>query len=566
VDPKPSTLYAIRWRNCHRTETCSVLPTLSPMKHPARGLTRKELLASEHGTIVKNWAHRIPVCVVYPNTYHIGMSNLATHILYRMLNAIPDIVCERVFLQGDDKPLSLESGRPLLAFECIFFVLSFELDYINVPRILRLASINTLSTERAPDEPLVVGGGICTVANPEPAQRFFDLFILGDIEATVPRFMERYAQLHGEKRGRLLDELSRFGWAYNPGRLEPSYGDDGTLRSFSPLDFSVTVKRYRGRQLGTSAVIADKTEFSKMFLIEGTRGCPSRCPFCLLGNVYGFLQDRIDAVPAGAKDIGIIGGGASFHTHLVDIVKTLKDSGKGVHLPSLRIDEVPIEVIELMKDAIKTLTFGIEAGTERLRKFIGKPIADEALCAKVERILSVKSFNLKLYFMIGLYGENQQDLEAIVELVKHIKHIMVKRGAPRGAVGSITVHVSPFVPKAATPFQWLPMEDVEELKKKIRFLRRAIGRIDNTYFTHESVKYSFLQGVLARGDRRTGNIVERLSAGETLNRVMRESPLNPSFYTARHRGRDEVFPWDFIKKNMSKERLHRALTSALSLL
>ena len=233
-------------------------------------------------------------------------------------------------------------------------------------------------------------------------------------------------------------------------------------------------------------------------------------------------------------------------------------------MPSMRVDEIPLELIFLMKDEIKTLTFGIEAATEKLRRCIGKPFSNEDILEKIDAILDVKPFNLKLYFMIGLYGEDRSDIEAIPELTKKIKHIMIKRGAKKGFVGSITVHVSPFVPKACTPFQWLPMDNMDSLKKKINWLKSAFGKIDNTYFTHESVKFSFLQAVFARGDRNIHDTILRFAAGDNLSKVMNESPVNLSFYALRERGEEELFPWDFIKGNISKDRLYKRFQAALA--
>jgi len=535
----------------------------------ARGKSNKQSLgknplSSEKGAIVRKWRDRIPVCVVYPNSYYIGMSNLATHILYRTLNSIPEIVCERCFFEEDGEIRSIESRRPLAAFECIFFSLSFELDFINIPKILSRSGLTVFASERKKGHPIIIAGGMCVMANPEPVSGFIDLCIMGDIEATIPLFAERYLQKRGMEREDLIGDLASFDWVYNPKMLDVSYGADGTAEAFSPRDFSVTIRRYTGTSLGASAIVTGNTEFSDMFLLEGTRGCPSRCPFCLLGNTYPFAYDRLSGIGADVKDIGIIGGGVSFHPYLHDIIRELKETGKHVHLPSLRIDEVPLSVIELIKDEVKTLTFGIEAGSERLRRFVGKPLADNDIYNRMDAILSIKPFNLKLYFMIGLYGEERSDLEGILETVKHVKHLMVKKGAKRGVVGTITVHVSPFVPKASTPFQWLPMEGTGTLKDRVAWLKKGLAKIDNTYFTHESVKYSFIQGILARGDRRTGDLILRFSSGESYSKVMRDHPLNASFYALRHRERNELFPWDFIRGKARKERLYTILRSLIS--
>ena len=276
-------------------------------------------LSSERGTIIKKWSGKIPVCIVFPNSYHVGMSNLATHLLYKRLNSMDDIVCERCFYTGDENPMSLESRRPLASFAIIFFTLSFELDYVNIPKILRASSIHTSAVERTGKEPIVVAGGICVMSNPEPIHGFFDLFIMGDIETTIEPFMEVYRTARGGKREDIIDSLSAFEWTYNPKQLNISYRDDGTLRSFLPQDFTVTISRHKKKELGSSAIITDKTEFSNMFLIEGTRGCPSRCPFCLLGNLYDFVYDTIDPSITDMKDIGILGGGVSFYPGIAEV-------------------------------------------------------------------------------------------------------------------------------------------------------------------------------------------------------------------------------------------------------
>ncbi|MGD9578267.1 MAG: radical SAM protein [Syntrophorhabdus sp.] len=520
-------------------------------------------LSRERGAIIKKWRGKTPVCVVFPNSYYIGMSNLALHILYATLNSDPNIVCERCFFSEGEEPRSLESGKPLASFEIIFITLSFELDYINMTKLLSTADIPVLSSERKDGDLIVVAGGICVMANPEPVSRFVDLFIMGDVETTVPLFMKKYMEIKEDKRHAVISELSGFDWVYNPDRLDVSYSPDGTIEMFKPPGFSVTIKPYKGRNLGTSAIITRETEFADMYLVEGTRGCPSRCPFCLLGNTYSFTYDRLENIATDGGDIGIIGGGVSFHPQLVQIIKFMKQAGKHAHLPSLRIDEVTTELVGLIQDEVKTLTFGIEAGNERLRKFFGKPLSDDAIYEKLDAILAMKPFNLKLYFMIGLHGEEKKDLEDILAMVKHVHHIMVKTGAPKGYMGSVTIHVSPFVPKASTPFQWLPMEEMDALKEKITWLKKGLAHVGNTYFTHESVKYSVIQGIFARGDRRVGDAILRFARGDSFSKVMRESPINLNFYVHRERNKDELFPWDFIKGRQKKEALWKRLNNQL---
>jgi radical SAM superfamily enzyme YgiQ (UPF0313 family) len=492
------------------------------------------------------------------------MSNLAVHLLYRHLNSRDEVVCERVFFDGDEDPVSLESARHLSSFEIVFFTLPFEMDYPNIPRMLAAGSIALTAIERGADAPLVVAGGICVMANPEPLSAFFDLFLMGDVETCLNPFMERYLQVRGGKRAGLIEDLSAWKWVYNPARLDVSYKEDGTVGAFVPPSFRVEIERYRGKKLASSAIVTSETEFGNMLLVEGSRGCPSACAFCLAGNIYPFVSDRLEQIDDGAADVGIIGGGVSFHPRLAEIIRRFKEAGVNVHLPSLKLDEVPLEVIDLLKDSIKTLTFGIEAGTEDLRRRIGKPLGDKAVFDRIEAMADLKSFNFKFYFMVGLPGEQRKDLEAIVELIKHILHLLVKKGSTKGRIGSITVHASPFVPKAATPFQWLAMDDMKELKEKMALLGRGLGKVANTHFTHESIKYSFLQGVFARGDRRLRDVILGLSKGMSLRTIKRESPINLDFYAARERGEEETFPWDFIGGRAEKQLLRKRLVACLS--
>lgn len=528
-------------------------------------MDRREILSHERGTVRKKWTNRVPVCVVFPNTYYVGMSNLAVHLLYRHLNSRDDVVCERVFLDGAGEALSLESGRGLGSFEIVFFTLSFEMDYPNIPRMLAAGSVPPLARERKDGGPLVVGGGVCAMANPEPLSSFFDLFLMGDVESCLPPFMERYLQLRGETRERIVEELSTRKWVYCPGKLDVSYKEDGTVAGFTPPSFKVEIERYEGKKLAASSVVTSETEFGDMFLVEGSRGCPSRCSFCLAGNIYPFTVDRLEEMGEGMKDVGIIGGGVSFHPGLARIIRRFQDRGTNVHLPSLRLDEVPLEVIDLLKESIKTLTFGIEAGTETLRKRIGKPLSDKEIFDRIEEIADLKSFNFKFYFMVGLPGEQRKDVQAIAEMVKHLLHVLVKKGGPKGRIGSITVHASPFVPKAATPFQWLAMDDMKELKEKIALLKRELGKVANTHFTHESLKYSHLQGVLARGDRRLKDVILELSKGASLATLVRESQINLNFYVTRERDPEEIFPWDFIGNDAGKLSLRRRMEACLTL-
>lgn len=524
-------------------------------------------IKDEIGTILKSWKNRIPVCVVYPDSYYTGMSNLATHLLYKTLNDMDWVVCERAFFSSSEEILSVETKKRLKSFEILFFSVSYELHYINVLSILKKSGITLKSRERKEGEPLIVGGGINVIANPEPLSEFFDLFIIGDIEATITEFMDHYLELRTKKRERLLEEISSLRFVYYPGLLSYSYDSSGRISSFNPFDYKVKALFHRGETLSRSCILTGKTEFKNMYLIEGTRGCPSKCPFCLIGNIYDFVFDKeleFPSIPDGVKDVGIVGGGISFHPRLVEIIESLSQKGINVHLPSLRIDMVDCQILGFLRGKLKTITFGIEAGSDSLRYALGKPIGDEEILHKVEEILRIGDFNFKLYFMIGLPGEELSDIEAIVELTKRIRHLILKEKAKKGVVPRLTVHVSPFVPKPVTPFQWVGMEEPKSLEEKMRWLKGKFSRIGNVIFTHESIKYSFVQASLARADRRISEFLLKVSLGENIKKASSESHINLGFYALRKREIDEIMPWDFIDIGLSKENLikkfHRYLT------
>lgn len=241
-------------------------------------MVRRNEAPLERGTRIKKWHGKIPVCIVFPNSYYIGMSNLATHILYKVLNDMPDVVCERCFLAEAGAPLSVESKRPLSDFEILFFTISFELDYVNVPRILAASKVAVFASERRDGGPIVVAGGITVASNPEPLNAFMDLFLMGDIEATVGPFMDAYRETRGAAKPEIVDGLSAFDFAYNPEQLHVSYKDDGTIDSFAPPDFRVRIKRYRGKTLGASSIVSDATEFTACTSLKARGAVPPAAP------------------------------------------------------------------------------------------------------------------------------------------------------------------------------------------------------------------------------------------------------------------------------------------------
>ena len=542
----------------------------------------QSLLAEEQGTVIKDWGGKISVALVYPNTYAVGMSNLGFQTIYRHLNAIPDVVCERVFMpepadleemrRAEVPPFSLESLRPLSAFHLVGFSVTYEGDYINVLRLLRMAGIPARAAARRPHDPLVLMGGVCAFSNPEPIAPFMDFVVVGEGEELVVEMIAAYRAGYRDRAG-LLGALAGLDGVYVPERYEIAYGDDGGITDVAARDGApaIVAKRRLRNVNAFETVAAVKTaqaEYGHMALLEVGKGCGRGCRFCLEGQVYRPVRHRsVDALretvermaAAGERRIGLVGACVSDYPWLGDLLKVVEDNGMELSISSLRADSLSEGLVAaLARGGHRTLTMAPEAGTERLRRAIRKSITDDQLMTACDLVRAHGIPNLKTYFMIGQPTETMEDVEAIPDLAERMLErlrVLDPRGRP---FGRLTLSVSSFVPKPWTPFQWAPFDGAESLQDKLEIIKRGVRRFSNVRVLHENPREAALQALLARGDRRVGDFLE-LAAGHEgdWRRALREWEGDAAFYTTRQRSIDERMPWDHFDVGVKKTGLLR---------
>lgn len=517
----------------------------------------------EKGAVRKRWRGRVPVALVFPNTYFVGMSNLGFRLVYEFLNRYDEIVCERFFLPEEGEELrSVESNRPLGDFPFVLFSVSFESDLVNLVKILSLAGENPVRTERK-EGPLILAGGIATWLNPEPFTPFVDGFLLGEIEALGEALVRFFL-------GDLpLSEVP----GYLPADYEIAFNQEGFIAAMGhpPVKRAIALEV---EEPPFSGLITPETEFSETYLLEVGRGCGRGCRFCAAGILYRpprpwpeeILKKAVDLIPEGAK-VGLIGLEFAAPERIEALARKLFEKDCTLTFSSLRADTLTESFVKLLARQ-RTATIAPEAGTEKLRRVINKNLAEEDILSAAKLLAQAGLKALKLYFMVGLPTETQEDLEGIVKLTRKIKHVLDTITKPRGYVVELRLSVASFVPKPHTPFQWAPFEEVTSLKKKLKWLKRAVGKIPNTYLSTDLPKWALLQALIARGDRRLKPFILALAQDENLNQALARLPVNPAFILNRERERDEIFPWEIVDLGVKKDFLwdewQRALTGKAS--
>lgn len=562
-------------------------------------------IGGEYNSVIKDKNSvkcRFAFC--FPDTYEIGMSNLGVRILYDVINKDKDVWCERAYAPWTDMkekmeeysiPLTaVESGDPLSAFDMVAFSLQYEMCYTTTLAMLKLAGFPIWAKDRAEDCPIIIGGGPC-VYNSEPVAEFFDLINIGEGEEVLLEICHLYNKMKDEgtyTRTAFLREASHIDGVYIPSLYEVSYNEDGTIKEYKPLypDVPTKIKKRIIEDMDKAPypeklVMPYIETVHDRIVLEVYRGCIRGCRFCQAGMVYRPIREKSAEVlckqakclydNTGYDEISLISLSISDYSQLPELTDSLLEWTDKAHvslsLPSLRIDSFSEELMQKVS-SVRTggITFAPEAGTQRLRDVINKNVTEEDLMRSVGIAFKGGKSNVKLYFMNGLPTETLEDIEGIAELSKKVigqYFAIPKPERPKGI--GVTISVSCFVPKPFTPFQWEKQDTFDELIKKQEHLRSCITdrRIKYTY--HDA-KVSFIEAVLARGDRRLAPAIAYLAEQGRMFDAWDEffdydawidafdkCGVDPAFYTSRGFGLDEVLPWDIIDIGVTKAFLKR---------
>lgn len=513
------------------------------------------------------------VAIVYPNTYFVGMSNLGLHIIYEEINLRNDSVCERIFLpekkelEAYDKTktplMSVETQRPMHQFDVVAFDVTFEMDYFHIPLMLRHGRVPIMGKDRTEFDPIVIAGGPCATFNPEPFADFIDAFIIGEGEGIVSRVLDiiRDGKMEGLDRHAILRQLANISGVYVPSLYVPIYSDDGEFKGYHIAEGAPkTIKRHFEMLTsgGETVVATNYTEFGAMYIIEVARGCGRHCRFCMAGYCFRvprvrpleILKEGVDRAEKLGKKVGLMGAAISDYPEVDELVTYIRSKDMRYSCASLRADSLTQAVVDGLADSgQKTITIAPETGSERLRRVINKGISEEHL--QNAATLSAKSGiqHMRLYIMIGLPTETDEDIEAIVGLAERTQAHM----AEVGCKGRLTLSINPFIPKPFTPFQWMAMDNQKTVEKKLQYIKKALQKNRRIEVLVESPKEAYIQGILARGDRRLGAVLAACAAdrgSKSFKSEMKAAGLDMDEMNYRERSFDEFLPWSHLDMGM----------------
>jgi radical SAM family uncharacterized protein len=557
----------------------------------------KKLLAQETRTwppgqpsFPNGFGKNLSIALAYPHRYYTAMSNLGFQTVHRLFNEQPNTVCQRVFLpdpedvaeyRRTETPLfSLESQQPVRSFDILAFSISYENDYPHLLQMMELSRIPLRNQERTGADPLVMAGGATVLMNPEPLADFVDFFVIGEAEVIAGPLIQvlREGKVQGKPKEELLHELMTIEGIYVPQFYSVTYRPEGTIESWIPRETAPPrVKRVWLKNLNSSLTVSSlltpNTELSGMLLVELSRGCHRRCRFC--AGCYTYFPHRVRNGPRlqemalrasgpGTK-VGLVGAAISDYPDLLSLGREVLHSQRPLSFSSLRVDSLTPELADLIYDSgQKTITLAPEAGSERMRRIIRKGFTEQEIIHAAEVLTDRGIHRFRLYFMIGLPEEKTEDIKGIVDLTKKIRHHIRERSRGKKGAERILLSLNPFVPKPGTPFQWHPFEDVRNLNEKIKMVQRGLRQEKGVSVAADVPKWSYLQTLLSRGDRRVGRLL--LTAhdlGGNWPQAYRSVDVNPDFYVYRERAWEEIFPWDFIDHGINKELLWREYQQAL---
>ena len=535
----------------------------------------QELYKDEDSRVTVNPHAGQKVAIVYPNTYFVGMSNLGLHIIYEEINLRNDSVCERIFLpekkelEAYDKTktplMSVETQRPMHQFDVVAFDVTFEMDYFHIPLMLRHGRVPIMGKDRTEFDPIVIAGGPCATFNPEPFADFIDAFIIGEGEGIVSRVLDiiRDGKMEGLDRHAILRQLADVSGVYVPSLYVPIYNKDGEFKGYDIVEgVPKTIKRHFEMLTsgGETVVATNYTEFGAMYIIEVARGCGRHCRFCMAGYCFrvprvrplDILKEGVERAEKLGKKVGLMGAAISDYPEVDELVNYIRSKDMRYSCASLRADSLTQAVVDGLADSgQKTITIAPETGSERLRRVINKGISEEHL--QNAATLSAKSGiqHMRLYIMIGLPTETDEDIEAIVGLAERTQAHMEKVGCK----GRLTLSINPFIPKPFTPFQWMAMDNQKAVEKKLQYIKKALQKNRRIEVLVESPKEAYIQGVLARGDRRLGAVIAACAAdrgSKSFKSEMKAAGLDMDNMNYRERSFDEFLPWSHLDMGMQE--------------
>jgi radical SAM superfamily enzyme YgiQ (UPF0313 family) len=541
----------------------------------------RAILSREVGCIRKAHGDRLRVALAFPNTYFVGMSNLGFQTVYRLFNQCEDAVCERVFLppkqqlaetlRAGVRIITLESQSPVADFDVLAFSVSFEWDYPNVLTMLRLAGLPLRAADRDDHHPLVVLGGATSFLNPEPLAPFVDVVAAGEGEVLVPGLVEaaRAGGGHAAVQRRLAGQPGM----YVPALVDIRYDPDGRIAAFEAAPGSgarapVAKAALRATDLAdppVTTVFSPDTEFGSRLLVEVVRGCANLCRFCWAGYNYlpvrSFDADRIlrlaeDARPHASR-VGLVSIALCDHPEIERILGRLLEMGYHISPASLRLDDITAPIVRMLRESgERSITIAPETGSDRLRRVINKTVTNADILDRAELVFASGVENLKLYYMVGLPTETDDDLVAIRDLTVSLRDVMMRHARGRGTVGRIVASVNPLVPKPGTAYQWMAMEAPAATERKMRRLRQLVAGLDNVYFAIKSERHAYYQALLSLGDRRVAPVIEAAERnGGQWRAAAAEAGIDSDWYVFRDRSQDRHLPWDIIGGGVRPEFL-----------